>query len=274
MSDLLVNYMSKRFKGFINTPVLWEDCFEENLNQLKLSFEDYNSKIDTAFNEKRLGKLVEQFVFAQLNAHPNIQKVIQNIQIIENKITLGELDCLFQYLNDYIHLEIVYKFYLYDELNGPLEIENWIGPNRKDSFKYKREKLLHKQLPILKHPKTLEILSSMSIKLEDIYSRVLFKAQLYIPLKLKGKVFRAINNNCIVGYYMGMNEFKNNTNCTFYMPVKLDWLIEPHVDVQWLSIAEFTPLLENEMMQFRSPLCWMKKTDGTIEKIFIVFWRD
>ena len=85
--------------------------------RLHLSFEDYNSKIDSAFNEKRLGKLVEQFVFAQLNVHPNIHKVIQNIQIIENKITLGELDCLFQYLNEYVHLEIVYKFYVYDELS-------------------------------------------------------------------------------------------------------------------------------------------------------------
>lgn len=266
--------IDKRFKGFLNTPVLWEKSFEENLNQLNLSFEHNNSKIDSEFNEKRLGKLVEQFVFAQLNAHPNIQKVIQNIQIIENKITLGELDCLFKYLNEYVHLEIVYKFYLYDELNGPLEIDNWIGPNRKDSFKFKREKLIHKQLPILHHPKTLEILSSMSIKLEDICSRVLFKAQLYIPLKLKGKVFKAINNNCIVGYFMGMNEFKKNTNCTYYMPIKLDWLIEPHVDVQWLLIEEFTPLLENEITQLRSPLCWMKKPNGRIEKIFIVFWRD
>ena len=171
--------MDKRFQGFINTPVLWENSFEANLNQLHLSFEDYNSKIDSAFNEKRLGKLVEQFVYAQLNVHPNIQKVIQNIQIIENKITLGELDCLFEYFKEYVHLEIVYKFYLYDELNSPFEIDNWIGPNRKDSFKFKREKLMHKQLPILHHPRTLEILSNMSIKYEDIYSRVLFKAQLY-----------------------------------------------------------------------------------------------
>ena len=86
--------MDKRFQGFINTPCYGKRVLK-NLNQLHLSFEDYNSKIDSVFNEKRLGKLVEQFVFAQLNAHPNIQKIIQNIQIIENKITLGELDCLF-----------------------------------------------------------------------------------------------------------------------------------------------------------------------------------
>jgi hypothetical protein len=73
---------------------------------------------------------------------------------------------------------------------------------------------------------------------------------------------------------MGMSEFKKNINCAFYMPIKLDWLIEPHFDVQWLSIEEFTPLLENEMMQLRSPLCWIKKPDGIIDKIFIVFWRD
>ena len=62
--------MDKRFQGFINTPVLWEKNLEENLDQLNLSFEDYNSKIDSAFNEKRLGKLVEQFVYAQIKCTP------------------------------------------------------------------------------------------------------------------------------------------------------------------------------------------------------------
>ena len=44
-----------------------------------------------------------------------------------------------------IHLEIVYKFYLYDNTIGTSEIDHWIGPNRNDSLREKLEKLKSKR---------------------------------------------------------------------------------------------------------------------------------
>lgn len=266
--------LHKHFLGYSNTPILWNSNHIEDLDQFKPSGVDCEpKKFSIDYDQVRLGKLIEQFVFIQLESDPSTQLIAKNLQIIQDKITLGELDCVFKNLEIYIHLEIVFKFYLYDDEQGPTEIDNWVGPNQKDSFKFKLDKLKNKQLPILKHPKTKEILSDLLINPKDISSKVLFKAQLFIPKYLEGKVFENINNDCIIGYYIGMAEFQESTDCEFYMPIKLDWLIEPHIEVQWCSHKAFAPYLELEINQSRSPLCWVKKPDGYLEKIFIVFWR-
>ena len=266
--------LNKHFLGYSNTPILWNSNRIEDLDQLMLSFIDCDPRrFSIDYGQMRLGKIIEQFVFIQLESHQSIQLIAKNLQVIQDKITLGELDCVFKYLEEYIHLEIVFKFYLYDDELGSTEIGNWVGPNQKDSFKFKLEKLKNKQLPILNHPKTEEILSGLSIHSKDISSKVLFKAQLFIPKYLDGKVFESINNDCIIGYYIGMAEFNKQNDCEFFMPNKLDWLIEPHIEVQWHTHKAFAPYLELEINQSRSPLCWIKKPDGILEKIFIVFWR-
>ena len=58
-------------------------------------------------------------------------------------------------MNQLIHLEVSYKFYLYDENLGKLESEKWIGPNKRDSLVQKTAKLKSKQLPILFHKETI-----------------------------------------------------------------------------------------------------------------------
>jgi len=63
---------------------------------------------------------------------------------------VGELDCLILRDKKPIHLEVIYKFYLYDASVGDTEIAHFIGPNRKDSLIEKLTKLQEKQLPILK----------------------------------------------------------------------------------------------------------------------------
>ena len=102
---------------------------------------------------------------------------------------------------------------------------------------------------------------------------MLFKAQLFIPKNCAGKIFENINNDCVIGYYMGMDDLKKRTDYEFYMPMKLDWLTEPHVGVEWLSLSDFMPCLALEISQSRSPLCWTKTPDGNLEKIVVVFWR-
>ena len=264
----------KRFTGYSNTPALWKSNSIQELNQFNIPL-NKNDEPKPSFTNVhlRLGKLVEQFVFLQLEAQQSIQMIAKNLQIIQDKITIGELDCVFKYLQDYIHLEIVYKFYLYDDEFSENELDNWIGPNRKDSLRFKLDKLKNKQLPLLDHATTKEILNDLSLCHQDISSKVLFKAQLFIPKNCAGMAFEKINNECVIGYYMGMAEFKKRTNCEFYMPNKLDWLIIPHEGVEWLTHIDFMPCLELEISQSRSPLCWVKTPDNQLEKIFIVYWR-
>lgn len=268
-----MNKTIQRFKGYFNTPLLWGDLPIQDLEQLQLQMTFGDPDKINVPDKIRLGKLVELFVYFQLEQNQTIEVLAQNLQVIHDKITIGELDCILRNLESYIHMEIVYKFYLYDKTMGPLEIDKWIGPNRKDSLSQKLNKLTHKQLAIINHFKTKELLIELGLDIHTLKQRVLFKAQLFVPEPLLNNTFDAINNRCIMGCYIGITEYQSLNNSCFYMPSKLDWLIDPHADVKWLTHKEFTPYLEAEINQSRSPLCWMQDAEGNIQKLFVVFWK-
>ena len=263
-----------RFIGYNKTPFLWESDNVNQLDQFKIDFKEINRISLDSINFTRLGKLVEQFVFIQLQQNKSISIIAQNLQIIVDKVTIGEIDCLIKYLNKFIHLEIVYKFYLYDEHIDTGDLDHWIGPNRKDNLVFKLNKLKKKQLPLIHHFKTKELLQKINLNPELIDSMVFFKAQLFVPKKLTDNTFKIINNKCIIGYYIGMSEYKSLSDSEFYMPSKLDWLTEPHHNVNWMSKINFTPYLEAEINQCRSPLCWIREKKSILKKIFIVFWKS
>jgi hypothetical protein len=261
-----------RYQGYLNTPLLWEGNSIEDLEQLELSSNSQNDFSNNTVKEIRLGKLIEHFVFHELSQNKSIEILASNIQLIDNKLTIGEIDCLLKFLNNYIHLEIIYKFYLYDQNIKTSEIDKWIGPNRKDSLSKKIAKLKTKQLPILKHKKTREILNKLELDVDLFQQKVYFKAQLFAPFKLLNKTFDIVNNRCINGYYLSFNEVKKLTTNLFYIPIKLDWLIVPHKEVKWLSYKDFLALISFELEQLKSPLCWIKNNEGKMQKIFVVYW--
>ena len=137
--------IQKRYEGFLKTPCLWKGDTVSNLSQLELVSK--SDKIDVTIDDSlRLGKYVERLVSFELKQQEDVSVLAENIQIQEGKITLGELDCLLIKDNKPIHLEIIYKFYLYDASVGNTEIEHFIGPNRKDSLTEKLIKLSDKSL--------------------------------------------------------------------------------------------------------------------------------
>ena len=265
-----MNNNELRLEGFRATKVLWHGK-RFGLNQYTIN--SANNVVLTARSKKlRLGHLVEQFIFDLLERDKNIQIIGTNIQIIQDKKTIGELDCLISDKGKQIHLELVYKFYLYD-INIPgNEIDKWIGPNRNDSLKQKLAKLKSKQMPLLFHPISNEIINHFGYNTERFDQKVHFKAQLFIPLGLSEQIITEVNSACICGFYITRQElalFKQNE---FFLPSKLDWLIHPHSDVLWLSHSECLAVIEIELNQSRSPLCWMKDPKGNITKLFVVFW--
>ena len=140
--------LQKRYEGFLKTPFLWKDAVVFNLQQFEIISK--TNTIDINLNENlRLGKYVERLVSFELEQQTDISILAENIQIQDSKITLGELDCLLKKEDNPIHLEVIYKFYLYDDTVGDTEIDHFIGPNRKDSLIEKITKLKNKQLPLL-----------------------------------------------------------------------------------------------------------------------------
>ncbi|MDC1227265.1 DUF1853 family protein, partial [Algibacter sp.] len=115
--------LQKRYEGFLKTPCLWLNDAVYNLDQFKITSK-FN-KIKIVLDDKlRLGKYVEQFVSFELDQQNDISVLAENIQIQDGKITLGELDCLLLKNNKPIHLEVIYKFYLYDASVGESEIDH------------------------------------------------------------------------------------------------------------------------------------------------------
>ncbi len=263
--------IQKRYEGFLNTPSLWKGKVVSNLKSFKIVSK--SDKIGVNIDEKlRLGKYVERFVSFELEQHKNISIIVENIQIQNDKITLGELDCLLLKNNKPIHLEIVYKFYVYDASIGDTEIEHFIGPNRKDSLKEKITKLKDKQLPLLHSNECKNYLKSFNLKSQDISQEVYFKAQLFVPLTNRDIQLKTLNNDCIAGFYINKNQLDQFNDCKFYIPQKKDWLIIPHANVKWLTSDKFKIVAKDYFKQQFSPLCWVKLKNGALKKMFLVWW--
>ena len=157
--------IQKRYEGFLQTNCLWDNDTVYNLNQFEI--QPTFTKIDVEIDDKlRLGKYIERLVSYQLTQEKSIAILCENIQIQKEKVTLGELDCIILKEKKPIHLEIIYKFYLYDPAVGDTEVAHLIGPNRKDSLIDKLKKLKEKQLPLLFTEECADYLKSI---LKDKY---------------------------------------------------------------------------------------------------------
>lgn len=107
-------------------------CVEEHIDASKLP----------------LGKYAEKLLQIFFEQHPNFQLVAQNIQLIKDKVTVGEIDFLLRDLeiNKHIHLEFALKFYLKTSWSGK---EIFLGPNVKDNLNRKSQKLINSQSQLL-----------------------------------------------------------------------------------------------------------------------------
>ena len=267
----LSKQIQRRYEGYLHTPSLWEKAPLFGLPSFQIDQKSmpFNLKMD---EKLRLGKYVERFVSFQLQQEESIDLIAENVQIQDEKITIGELDTLLFRNGVPIHLEIVYKFYLYDPSVGDSEIEHFIGPNKKDSLVEKLQKLKTKQLPLLFKNETQPYLESLGLQAANFNQEVYFKAQLFLPLNLPEMVFTVINGACICGFYIHKRDLALFADCKFYIPSKINWLIDPHAHVNWISYLQYAQKVEKNISDKQSPLCWLKKPNGQLAKFFLVWW--
>ncbi|GGG98807.1 hypothetical protein GCM10011416_16300 [Polaribacter pacificus] len=260
-----------RYEGFLQTPSLWTKEALYTLDPFEIN--PASSIFNLPLDEKlRLGKYVERFVSFQLQQEASINIIAENIQIQKDKITLGEVDCLLYKEEQPIHLEVVYKFYLYDPNVGSTEIDHFIGPNRKDSLLEKLNKLKDKQLPLVFKEEAKSYLDRYKMDASKLKQQVYFKAQLFVPYAAQEIRLDRLNESCITGFYLNPTELQLFTDCKFYLPEKKDWLLAPSTQVAWLSFPDFHQKMTVFLADKISKLCWLKKPNGTIHKIFVVWW--
>lgn len=263
--------LQKRYEGYLKTPVLWKNKPLQGLKSFELHSESHHIA-QKADSRLRLGKYVERLVSFELSTHKNITVLAENIQIQDGKTTIGELDCLFLKDQKPVHLEIVYKFYLYDDTVGTSEIDHFIGPNRKDALTEKLSKLKDKQLPLLHSEACKPYLQNLELASTKIIQEVYFKAQLFLPLEKPEISLKHLNSDCIYGFYFRLKDLKKFTSCKFYIPKKKDWLINPHPQVDWMTFDDFKKAAKNYVQEKFSPMVWIKSKNGELQKCFLVWW--
>ncbi len=224
-----------------------------------------------------LGKRVEHFMSYYLQNDTPYRILAQNIQVFDNKITLGEIDFLIQHRHSrqVIHLEQVYKFYLYVPKASLYHNDPWIGPNYKDSLQQKMDKLSQKQFPLLQHPKTQDLLHELGINSSTIEQHLSFKAALFVPYYAPFCEDHSINKACIQGYWMRLDEFETNKffqDQQFFLPQKQDWGSAPIHHTNWKSYSIILEQIKISLANKRAPMCWVKQKGGSYSKLFIVWW--
>ena len=261
------------FKGFQKTPLLWKTSAIYDLEQFCPDYTRVTFFETDEHKTLRLGKWVEKFVSFQLKRQDDIRILEENIQIKNNNITIGELDLLLLKEKQPIHLEIIYKFYLYeaskDENNT---LNHWVGPNQNDALIYKLQKLKEKQLPLLYHPKTKSVLQEHSLDSHSFKQHVCFKAQLFLPYANQNIEIAPLNSNSVVGMYLNFENIDVLKDFQFYIPKKLEWLCLPKEAVDWLFFNDAKNEIKKHIDNKRSPLCWIKNKNNELQKCFITWW--
>jgi hypothetical protein len=222
-----------------------------------------------------LGKRAEIFFAEAIKQSSRFQIIAHNLQVIQHKKTFGEFDFFLKdkVRNKPIHVELVYKFYVYDpSFNN--ELDRWIGPNRKDTLVKKMERLKNHQLPLLYKKESEFILKKYNLPPEKMEQQVCFLANLFVPRHLLQHKFSFINPSAIIGYWLKKSEFTEAEygKYSFYSPKKPDWPVHPKLNNNWKS---FEAILEEVNFLFqhqKATFLWMKKNEHTYERFFVVWW--
>jgi len=218
---------------------------------------------------------MESFFSYLIKTSSEYHLIIENLQIPKNRITIGEIDFIIEnrIKNELIHIEMVYKFYVYDP-SFKTEEERWIGPNRKDSLFQKIKKLREYQFPLINHEETKKVLNTYKIDSTQLKQKVCFKANLFVPWEMREKFYPQINNSCIRGFWIHLHQFipKDFADHVFLAPKKPDWPIDPLANDEWVPFS----IIYEKVVEFHnkniSPLLWMKTAKAKVERFFVVWW--
>lgn len=196
-----------------------------------LTYLDQNPTLLTSYFPNgygnRLGKYVEKLIYAYLDLHPDYKVILFSHQIKEGKITIGELDLIYQNIKtkSIIHLELAVKFYLGTGNTG--KWKNWYGPNAQDRLDLKLNKLLKKQVHMSSHPVLEQTWQSLGFRPQE--KHILLKGLLFYP---KGQLHQAVHASLpdhLRSFWTIQGEFEPESKQSIRIIPRLNWLSENRI---------------------------------------------
>ena len=266
--------MKELLHGFSTTPPLWKNQ-QFGIQQFLFPTVDLHTVRPFELpNNLRLGHQMEVVFQELIVASKKYKLTFSNLLVNEGKIRLGELDFILKNLENktYLHIELAYKFYIVDPTKSE-PIYRLIGPNKRDMFYTKLDKLKEKQFPLLHHPELEKYWETIGIDSNEVAQQCCFKAQLFEPFD-KNTSIRPLNADCFSGKWIRFDDFNSKAfnPAQYYIPRKLEWVIRPHENVLWLNHFETLMEVNLRMVKENSPMLWVKRPDGLLEKLFVVWW--
>lgn len=262
-----------QFSGFLDTPQVWNHVSffpypAYELDKVRLQ------KIPTDLHlppTMVLGKRMEQFFKYYVTHFSGEEIMAHNEQIIHDKTTIGELDFILKdpKTQQVSHVELVYKFYLYDP-EIATEEDRWTGPNHRDSLNRKINRLLKHQFPLIHRKETFPLLDRLGVTPKEIKQKICFKANFFFPWKDTTPE----SLHPFQGSWLRASEFTGSffESGKFFSPKKPDWPVLPHHNDTWFSFKEIRKQTELLLEKEQSPLVWMKTSNGQYLRFFIVWW--
>ncbi|MDG1332499.1 MAG: DUF1853 family protein [Crocinitomicaceae bacterium] len=222
-----------------------------------------------------LGKRAERYFSEWVRRSSEFDLVAENIQVIDQKQTLGEFDFIVRRKSDdqLIHVELVYKFYLFDPAVDGNEFEHWIGPNRGDQLDFKLDKLQNHQFPLLFSEAAKNKLENSGIDTSNIEQQVLFLANLFTPINHQVD-FQEVNKNAIEGSWMNLDDWVRTANSEdiFAIPSQVNWFSRKLEQIEWLTKTEIMEKIMLMHTKKRSPLVYSKDVSSNQSRDFVVWW--
>lgn len=263
--------IKQHLTSFNNTPEL--KGIIEGVNDFKLTSSIIPADVE-APSIYRLGKKIEFLFELILKNSIDYKLILSNFQIQEGKLTVGEIDYIIKSNNteSVQHIELSYKFYLFDNSLNTDFVGKWIGPNRKDFLHLKKSRLKNHQLPILKHKSVTEKLKQLNIRTDKIKPSLLLKAQLFIP---HDQLVQLPQNfqKCVVGTWVNLEGFQNlNWIGEWCVPDKIDWYIDPIFNQNWITKQKALITIQEKLRSKFSALVWHKTKEQNFKKIMVVWW--
>lgn len=261
--------------GFYQTPPLWLNE-QFGIQQFEFPEVDLNGFSNQTVSAKlRLGHQMETVFKELIERSTSYEMILHNVPLIREKRTIGEIDFILRNLlqDQIIHVELTYKFYIIDT-NISEPIHRLVGPNRRDMFFTKLEKIKNRQFSLLHEKEATDVLEAHQLKLENIEQQCCFKAQLFVPYQNEAVHIRPLNQKCIRGYFIAFDDFNSAyfRKFTYYIPKKREWVLEPHLKVPFEPHYQTLLNINVLMLKESSPMLWLNKGNGIVEKLFVVWW--
>ncbi|MCG8491460.1 MAG: DUF1853 family protein [Sneathiellales bacterium] len=208
-------YIASDLDWVINSPPLLNATSQPDLASLPQSRDlvqhakdDPSSLLADFQSIKRhtLGTYFETLVFYWLSNLPDLQIIEKNLQIRDEKRTIGELDVLFRYQGKPYHWELAVKYYA---LVGDSQVErDWVGPLKKDTLGRKLTRLFDHQIPLVRHAKVSALFSGEEN--ETLTSHPFVKGVLFSPL-LGGKTSlpERVSPSCQQGKWLELDQLRS-----------------------------------------------------------------